>query len=71
MVRSAGLSARLTRILVAAGAPAVPQPIVDQLEEGGRLVIPKACGSPGTVAHNKERRKNHQGINGRLPFFCP
>lgn len=27
-------------ILVAAGAPAVPQPLVDQLEEGGRLVIP-------------------------------
>ena len=27
-------------ILVAAGGPAVPQPLVDQLELGGRLVIP-------------------------------
>ena len=27
-------------ILVAAGAPAVPQPLADQLVEGGRLVIP-------------------------------
>jgi protein-L-isoaspartate(D-aspartate) O-methyltransferase len=27
-------------ILVTAGAPAVPQPLIDQLAEGGRLVIP-------------------------------
>lgn len=27
-------------IIVAAGAPAVPQPLLDQLAEGGRLVIP-------------------------------
>jgi protein-L-isoaspartate(D-aspartate) O-methyltransferase len=27
-------------ILVAAGAPSVPQPLIDQLREGGRLVIP-------------------------------
>jgi protein-L-isoaspartate(D-aspartate) O-methyltransferase len=28
------------RILVTAGAPHVPQPLVDQLAEGGRLVVP-------------------------------
>jgi protein-L-isoaspartate(D-aspartate) O-methyltransferase len=28
------------RILVTAGAPAVPEPLTDQLAEGGRLVIP-------------------------------
>ena len=28
------------RILVAAAAPAVPEPLLDQLSEGGRLVIP-------------------------------
>jgi protein-L-isoaspartate(D-aspartate) O-methyltransferase len=27
-------------IIVTAGAPAVPQPLVDQLKEGGRLVVP-------------------------------
>jgi protein-L-isoaspartate(D-aspartate) O-methyltransferase len=27
-------------ILVTAAAPAVPQPLIDQLSEGGRLVIP-------------------------------
>ncbi|MDR3722814.1 MAG: protein-L-isoaspartate(D-aspartate) O-methyltransferase [Candidatus Acidoferrales bacterium] len=32
--------APLDAILVAAAAPAVPQPLVDQLVEGGRLVIP-------------------------------
>jgi protein-L-isoaspartate(D-aspartate) O-methyltransferase len=31
---------RFDAILVAAAAPAVPQPLVDQLVEGGRLVIP-------------------------------
>jgi protein-L-isoaspartate(D-aspartate) O-methyltransferase len=33
-------SAPFDAILVAAAAPAVPQPLVDQLVEGGRLVIP-------------------------------
>lgn len=39
---SAGLAARAPydRISVAAGAPAVPQPLVDQLAPGGRLLIP-------------------------------
>jgi protein-L-isoaspartate(D-aspartate) O-methyltransferase len=33
-------SAPFDAILVSAAAPAVPQPLVDQLSEGGRLVIP-------------------------------
>ncbi len=33
-------SAPYDAILVTAGAPAVPQPLIDQLAEGGRLVIP-------------------------------
>ena len=35
-------------ILVAAAAPAVPQPLIDQLTEGGRLVIPV-----GTTEHQQ------------------
>jgi protein-L-isoaspartate(D-aspartate) O-methyltransferase len=34
------VSAPFEAILVSAAAPAVPQPLVDQLAEGGRLVIP-------------------------------
>lgn len=39
---SAGWPAEATydAILVTAGAPEVPQPLIEQLEEGGRLVIP-------------------------------
>ena len=32
--------APFSRILVAAGGPRVPQPLFDQLEEGGRMVLP-------------------------------
>lgn len=34
-------------IVVAAGSPSVPQPLVDQLAEGGRLVIPVDAPSEG------------------------
>ena len=39
---SAGLSAHAPydRIVVAAAAPEIPQPLIDQLKEGGRLIIP-------------------------------
>ncbi len=41
MVRSDGSpGAPYDAILVSAGAPAVPPPLVDQLAENGRLVIP-------------------------------
>ena len=33
-------TAQYDAILVAAAAPAIPPPLIDQLAEGGRLVIP-------------------------------
>jgi protein-L-isoaspartate(D-aspartate) O-methyltransferase len=33
-------AAPFDRIIVTAGGPEVPQPLVDQLAEGGRLVLP-------------------------------
>lgn len=36
-----GAQAPYDRILVTAGAPSVPQPLLDQLKMGGRLVIPE------------------------------
>ena len=42
-------------ILVTAGAPGVPEPLVDQLGDGGRLVVPVG-GRSGQVLKVVERR---------------
>lgn len=53
-------------ILVTAGAPDVPQPLVEQLEPGGRLVVPVAAGPDLQTlvrlvrgADGEERREEH------------
>jgi protein-L-isoaspartate(D-aspartate) O-methyltransferase len=46
------------RILVAAGAPAVPAPLVQQLAEGGRMVLPVGDGATQTL-HVVERLGGH------------
>jgi len=54
-------------ILVSAAAPAVPQPLVDQLREGGRLVIPV-----GLADHQQLYQivKEHGRTNKHSLFDC-
>jgi protein-L-isoaspartate(D-aspartate) O-methyltransferase len=51
-------AAPFDRIIVTAGAPHLPQPLVDQLKPGGRMVIPIATGREGEelVLVTKDRR---------------
>ncbi len=60
-------------IIVTAAAPEIPQPLVDQLAEGGRMVIP--VGQSGTyqvlwkvVVENGEMRKINLGGVAFVPF---
>ena len=43
-------------ILVAAGGPVIPQPLVDQLADGGRMVIPVGAGTDSQVLTLVRRR---------------
>jgi protein-L-isoaspartate(D-aspartate) O-methyltransferase len=51
-------AAPFDRIIVTAGAPHLPQPLVDQLKPGGRMVIPIAAGRDGEelILVTKDRR---------------
>ena len=53
-------------IIVTAAAPAIPPPLIEQLADGGRLVIPVAApGEPGTQELIRLRR--NVGRNGGSP----
>jgi protein-L-isoaspartate(D-aspartate) O-methyltransferase len=54
-------------ILVTAGAPEIPKPLIDQLREGGRLVIP--VGSQESQ-HLVKARKENGNLNSRALFDC-
>ncbi len=51
-------------ILVAAAAPSIPQPLIDQLAEGGRLVIP--VGDSANQVIQRVRRKEDQILVEKL-----
>jgi protein-L-isoaspartate(D-aspartate) O-methyltransferase len=58
------------KILVTAGAPFIPQPLIDQLKPGGRLVIP--VGKDGTqemvVVDKAEDGSLSQSVHGEFRF---
>ncbi len=60
-------SAPYDAILVAAAAPAVPPPLIEQLSEGGRLVIP--IGSPEHQDLRRLHKRNGQ-IADQTLFAC-
>jgi protein-L-isoaspartate(D-aspartate) O-methyltransferase len=61
------------RIMVTAGAPHVPRPLLDQLKSGGRLVIPVSRGREGEILKLVEKDR-HGRVRSRdiLPVrFVP
>lgn len=58
-------------ILVAAAAPEVPPPLLEQLADGGRLVIPVG-GSAGQILERWERRRDSLSKDKLIPVaFVP
>ncbi len=56
-------------IVVTAGSPGVPPPLLDQLDEGGRLVIPVGSGYSQTLAVlEKKEGKIHRRERGGCVF---
>ncbi len=52
-------------IVVTAAAPEVPAPLVEQLEEGGRLVLPLSSGKAGDDGDQTLVRIVHEGTGAR------
>ncbi len=57
------------RILVTAGAPAPPKPLLDQLAVGGRMVIPEGDRqTQRLVVYDKDRRGVHRRLGEEVAF---
>ena len=67
-----GEAAPFDRILVTAGAPSVPEPLLDQLNVGGLLVIPEGdLERQKLVKYRKLRNGGNQRQEGELVTFVP
>ena len=59
-------------IIVTAGSPKIPQPLLDQLQDGGRLIIPTGNKvSQDLIKITKKRRTLHPGGPWGLPVCKP
>ena len=58
-------------IVVTAGAPEIPDPLVEQLEEGGRLVIPIGSAHHQTLCTVKKERNRIRTEEGTGCVFVP
>ena len=58
-------------ILVTAGAPEVPQPLVEQLADGGRLVVPVGARESGRSPWSRRRGDRRQVTELRNACFVP
>jgi protein-L-isoaspartate(D-aspartate) O-methyltransferase len=58
-------------IIVTAGAPEIPDPLVEQLEEGGRLVIPIGSAHHQTLCTVKKERNRIRKEEGTGCVFVP
>lgn len=58
-------------IIVTAGAPEIPEPLVEQLEEGGRLVIPIGSAHHQTLCTVKKERNRIRKEEGTGCVFVP
>lgn len=65
-------AAPFDRILVTAGAPAPPQPLLDQLATGGRLLVPEGDRqTQRLVLYDKGRKGNVRRLEGEEVAFVP
>ena len=59
------------RILVTAGAPKAPQPLIDQLRPGGRLLIPEGGRDEQTLVVYRKLRHGVRRSEGEAVMFVP
>ena len=59
------------RILVTAGAPSTPEPLVEQLAEGGRMVVPEGDRDGQLLVLHERTRRRVRRREGEAVAFVP